>query len=132
VSIDHLIKLLQHGTSHVSGSWILVMGGDDGSWQSLKRGLSFLEIGVVQAASFQQARDLIDAAQEPPLLAYLFADELGGLDVTISLHARLQKEAHISKCLIVSAEVSDDMDMFATSGSTSPMILSAPKRKNLN
>lgn len=63
MSIDHLIKLLQHGTSNVSGSWILVMGGDDGSWQSLKRGLSFLDIGVVQAASFQQARDLIDAAQ---------------------------------------------------------------------
>lgn len=131
MSLDHLIKLLKTGSVYTNGTWVLVMGGRNGGLDNLREGLNKMSISVHNADTVEAALQIIENCGMPPVLAYMFAEGLGGLEHAITLHAELQKVTHIGKCLIVSPEAAPDIN-FSSVDSTSPLILSAPKRTRLN
>jgi hypothetical protein len=131
MSLDRLIKILKTGTAYTRGTWVLVMGGQGEGLAAIKDRLAQLSITVCNAENLEQAIALINQNDMPPLLAYMYAEGLGGLERTISIHADLQKQTHIGKCLIVSPEANPDID-FSQMDENSPLILSAPKRSRLN
>ena len=107
------------------------MGGQGEGLAAIKDRLAQLSITVCNAENLEQAIALINQNDMPPVLAYMYAEGLGGLERTISIHADLQKQTHIGKCLIVSPEANPDID-FSQMDENSPLILSAPKRSRLN
>jgi hypothetical protein len=130
MSLDRLIKLLKAGTSYTDGTWVLVMGGRGNGLESIRDSLGQMSIDVQNAETLDDALTLIAAHDLPPVLAYLFADGLGGLEAAISVHSELQKHTHIGKCLIVSSEAQPDID-FSKVDENSPLILAAPRRTRL-
>ncbi|MDA7827128.1 hypothetical protein N9A67_02760 [Rhodobacteraceae bacterium] len=131
MSLEKIIQILKSGTIYTDGTWVLVMGGQGAELNTLSTGLAQISIRVENATTLDQAVALIGANELPPILAYFFADGLGGLDNALRLHASLQKITHIGKSLIVSSEQNPDFD-FSSMTENAPLILSAPKKTRLN
>ncbi len=94
---------------------VLVMGGQ-GEELAIKDRLAQLSITRCNAENLEQAIALINQNDMPPVLAYMYAEGLGGLERTISIYADLQKQTHIGKCLIVSPEANPDIDFSQMDG----------------
>ena len=131
MSLERIIQILKSGTIYTDGTWVLVMGGQGAELNTLSTGLAQISIRVENATTLDQAVALIGSNELPPILAYFFADGLGGLDTAMTLHSGLQKITHIGKSLIVSSEQNPDFD-FSSMTENAPLILSAPKKTRLN